>query len=177
MLAESRAGVGGEPLEAGGVGGRSCDDGGVLHRAVLLEGLLDARDGRTLLADCDVDAADLLLRVARLPVRLLVQDRVDADGGLARLAVADDELTLSAADRGHRVDGLDAGLERLLDGLALQHGRGLQLEGAGLVGFDVAESVDRLTERVHDASEEVVAHRHRQNVAGPLDFLALRDAW
>jgi hypothetical protein len=46
---------------------------------------------------------------------LLVDDRVHRDGGLARLAVADDQLALAAADRDHRVDGLDAGLQRLLD--------------------------------------------------------------
>ena len=50
---------------------------------------------------------------------LLVDDRVDGDGGLAGLAVADDELALAAADGDHRVDGLDAGLQRLLDRLAL----------------------------------------------------------
>src|SRR5690349_23510423 len=43
---------------------------------------------------------------------------VDGDGGLARLAVADDQLALATADRGHRVDRLDAGLQRLVHGLA-----------------------------------------------------------
>ena len=70
------------------------------------------RDGRLLLADGDVEAENALA--------LLVDDRVDRDGGLAGLAVADDELALTAADRDHRVDGLDAGLERLLDRLALR---------------------------------------------------------
>ena len=41
------------------------------------------------------------------------------DGGLAGLPVADDQLALAAADGGHGVDGLDAGLHRLLDRLAL----------------------------------------------------------
>jgi hypothetical protein len=68
------------------------------------------RDGRLLLADGDVDAEDALA--------LLVDDRVERDGGLARLTVADDELALAAADRDHRVDGLDARLQRLLDRLA-----------------------------------------------------------
>ena len=34
------------------------------------------------------------------------------DRGLAGLAVADDQLALAAADRDHRVDGLEAGLHR-----------------------------------------------------------------
>ena len=61
---------------------------------------------------------------------LLVDDRVDRDGGLAGLAVADDQLALAAADRDHRVDGLDAGLERLVDGLALDDARRLDSIGA-----------------------------------------------
>lgn len=36
----------------------------------------------------------------------LVQDRVDGDGRLARLAVADDELPLATADGDEAVDGL-----------------------------------------------------------------------
>ena len=74
----------------------------------------DGGDGRALLADRDVDAAHLLLRVAGVPGALLVHDRVDGDGGLAGLAVADDQLALAAADRDHRVDGLDPGLQRLM---------------------------------------------------------------
>src|SRR5690606_23210229 len=99
-----------------GRGGR--DDRRVLQRAGVLEGAADRRDRRALLTDGDVDAADLLRRVARLPVRLLVDDRVDRDRRLAGLAVADDQLTLAAADRDHRVDRLDAGLQRLVDRLA-----------------------------------------------------------
>jgi hypothetical protein len=67
-------------------------------------------DRRVLLADGDVDALHALT--------LLVEDRVDGDGGLARLAVADDQLALAAADRRHGVDGLDAGLQRLAHRLA-----------------------------------------------------------
>ena len=99
VLADGRAGVGGQVLEAGGVRGGRGDDGRVLHRAVLLERAAHAGDRGALLADGDVDAADLLLRVAGLPVGLLVDDRVEADGGLAGLAVADDQLALAAADR------------------------------------------------------------------------------
>ena len=169
------AGVRRQPLEARGVGSRGGDDRRVLERARLLQRGLDARDGGALLADGDVDAANLLLRVARLPGLLLVDDRVDADRGLAGLAVTDDQLTLAATDRGHRVDGLDAGLHRLGHRLTLQHGGRLQLQGAVVVGDDVTEAVDRLAERVDDATEEAVADRHGQDLARPADLLALFD--
>ena len=133
-------------------------------------------DGRALLADGDVDAADLLLRVAGLPVRLLVDDRVDRDRRLAGLAVADDQLALAAADGDHRVDGLDAGLQRLLDALALHHARGLQLERAALGGLDGAEAVDRLAQRVDHAAEVVVADGDGEDLAGAADLHALLDA-
>ena len=86
-----------------------------------LDGL---RDRRALLADRDVDALHALT--------LLVQDRVDRDGGLAGLAVADDQLALTAADRRHRVDGLDAGLQRLVHRLAADDAGRLDLEAAEL---------------------------------------------
>ena len=45
------------------------------------------------------------------------------DRGLAGLPVADDQLALAAADRNHRVDGFDAGLQRLFHRLPVDHAR------------------------------------------------------
>src|SRR5919112_3561729 len=102
----------------------------------------DGRDRRALLADGDVDAADLLRRVAGFPGFLLVDDRVGHDRRLAGLAVTDDELTLAAADRRHGVDGLDAGLQRLLHRLPGHHVRRLQLQLAEALVLDLAAVVD-----------------------------------
>ena len=82
------------------LGRRGRDDDGVAIAPSLFERPHDLRDGRLLLPDRVVDADDA--------GALLVDDRVDGDGGLAGLAVADDQLALAAADRDHRVDGLDA---------------------------------------------------------------------
>ncbi len=100
VLGHRAAGVGGEVLERGRVAGAGDDDDRVVHRAVLAEDLDQPGGRRLLLRDRDVDADDA--------GALLVEDRVDGDGGLARLAVADDQLALAAADRGHGVDRLDA---------------------------------------------------------------------
>ena len=56
-----------------------------------------------------------------------------AIGGLAGLAVADDQLALPAADRDHRVDRLDARLHRLLDRLAREDARRLHLDAAAVL--------------------------------------------
>lgn len=176
VLADGRTGVRGDVLVARGVGGRSGDDGRVLQRARLLEAATDLGDRGALLADGDVDAANLAVRVAGEPVLLLVEDGVDRDRGLAGAAVADDQLTLAAADRRHGVDRLEAGLQRLLHRLTLDHRGGLQLEGAAALGGDRALAVERVAQGVDHAAEEVVADRHRQDLAGAADLLALLDA-
>src|SRR4029453_11363497 len=105
----------------------------------------------------------------------LVQDRVDEDRGLARAAVADDQLTLATADRNHRVDRLQAGLEGLLNRLAVDHAGRLELHRAGLGGLDRALAVERLAERIDDSPDQRLADRDARHAAGPLDDLALLD--
>ena len=175
VLADGRAGVRRDVLVAGRVGGRRGDDRGVLQGAVVLQRLAHLGDRRALLAHRDVDAAHLELLVARLPVRALVDDRVDGDRGLAGLPVADDQLPLAPADGGHRVDGLDAGLQRLLHRLALDHRGRLGLQRAQLGALDRPLAVQRLAQRPDHAAEEGVADRHGQDLAGALDLLALLD--
>ena len=143
-------------------GGR--DDDRVLHRAVLLERLDDLRDRRVLLPDRDVDADDVLA--------LLVDDRVERDGRLAGLAVADDELALAAADRDHRVDRLDAGLHRLLDGHAVDDAGREALDGVELLRGDRPLAVQRDAERVHDAADERVPDGHGHDALRALGRVA-----
>jgi hypothetical protein len=125
----------------------------------------DLRDGRLLLADGHVDAVH--------PLALLVDDRVERDGGLAGLAVADDELALAAADGDHRVDGLEARLQRLVHRLALDDAGRLDLDAAAVRGLDGALAVDGLTERVDHAAHQRLAHGHVGDAAGALDLVAL----
>jgi hypothetical protein len=78
ILAHGAAGERREELHRGRVGGGGRHDDRVLHRAALFEHLHELRDGRTLLADGDVDAVQLLaLRGAFDVERLLVQEGVE----------------------------------------------------------------------------------------------------
>ena len=104
---------------------------------------------------------------------LLVEDRVDQDRRLAGRAVADDQLALAAADVRHRVDRLDAGLQRLLHRLALDHARRLELERPRLGALDRAAPVERVAERVDDAAEQALADRNAGDAAGAAHGLAL----
>jgi hypothetical protein len=103
---------------------------------------------------------------------VLVDDRVDRDRGLARLAVADDQLTLTTTDRDHAVDRLDAGLHRLAHRLPRGNARRLHLERATRVARDRALAVDRVTQRVDDAAEHPVTDGNRKDLAGALNRLS-----
>ena len=133
------------------------------------------RDGRALLPDRDIDAIELDLLVAGGVERLLIEDGVERDRGLAGLAVADDQLALAAADRDQRVDGLESGRHRLVHRLARNDARRLDVDARLRFGLDRALAVDRLAERVDHAAEQRLADRHFDDGAGALDGLAFRD--
>jgi hypothetical protein len=144
-------------LQGSGLRGSGGDNDGVLHGVVLLEGLDELSDGGTLLADGDVDAVELLgLVVAAVPA-LLVEDGVEADGGLAGLTIANDQLTLTTANRHHGVDGLHAGLHGLVDRLARENAGGLELGTASLLGVEGTLAVDGVTEGIDDTAEQLGA--------------------
>jgi hypothetical protein len=61
----------------------------------------------------------------------LVDEGVERDGGLAGLAVADDQLALAATDGHERIEGLEAGLHRLVHRLPRDDARRLDLRHGG----------------------------------------------
>src|SRR5690242_860431 len=96
-LAHGAAGIRREELQRCRLRGGRGDDDRILERAVILQRLDDLSDGGALLPHGDIDAIELLRFVARLVDRLLIEESVDRDGGLAGLTVADDQLALAAA--------------------------------------------------------------------------------
>ena len=167
VLGHCDAGVGSEVLLGGGLGGGGVDHDRVVHGAVFLERGDDIGHLGLLLANGDVDADQVLT--------LLVDDRVDRDRGLTSLAVADDQLALAAADGNLRVNGEDAGLDGRVDGGSGHHVGRDALNGSGLVGVDRALAVDRLAERVDDATDELFADGDLGDGAGGADFVAFFD--
>ena len=169
VLAHRAAGVGRDVLHRGGVGAARGDDDGVVHRALLFERLHHAGNGRLFLADGDVDADHGFIRA---PVLLLVDDRVHRNSGLTCLAVTDDQLTLAATDRDHRVDRLDTGLQRLGHRLTLGDAGRDDVDESALGGVDRGPAVDRAAERVDHAAEHGFTDGHLQQLAGALDDVA-----
>ena len=158
ILTDRRAGIRRDILLRRTVRRSGGNDDAVIERAVFLQRAAQTRDRGRLLTDGNVNADHVL--------SLLVQDGVDGDGGLAGLAVADDQLALTASDRHHRIDGKDAGLHGLVDRLARYHARSLAFDRAALGRFDRAEPVDRLAEGVDRASDQCLTDRNVSRASG-----------
>ena len=167
VLADGGACHGRNVLHGGRIRSSRGDDDRLVEDALARKGLLDGGDSRRLLADGDVDADHVCVA--------LVHDGVDGDGGLARLAVTDDELALATADGDHGVDGDEPGLDGLAHRLALHDARGLELDGATSVGVDGTQPVDGLAERVHDAPQHGVAHRDVHDTTRSAALITLFD--
>ena len=134
ILADGAAGERRQILHRGRIGRGRGNDDGVFQRALLFEHLHELRDGGALLADSHIDAVELDLLVAGGVERLLVEDGVERDRGLAGLAVADDQFALATADRDQGVDGFEAGRHRLMHRLAGNDAGRLDVHARALVG-------------------------------------------
>ena len=168
ILAHGTAGIGRDILQRRQLRSSGGDDDGIIHGAVFGQVVHQLGNGGALLPDGDVDAYNALA--------LLVDDGVHGDDGLARLAVADDQLTLTAADGDHGVDGLDARLQRHGDGFSFDDAGGVALDGTHFLGRDGALAVDGLAQSVNHAADECLAHGDGNDLPGALDQTALADA-
>ena len=106
VFAHRTSGERSDVLHWGRIGSCCSDDNRIIHCAEISQGLDNLSDRRTLLTNGNVDTD-------YVPA-LLVDDGVERDGRFAGLAVTNDELALPSADRDHRVDSFDAGLQWLL---------------------------------------------------------------
>lgn len=144
-------------LKRSGLRGSGGNDDRVLHGIVLLKGLDELSDGRTLLTDGNVDAVKLLGLVVGVVPPLLVEDGVKSDGSLTGLTVTNDQLTLTTANGNHGVDGLETSLHGLVDGVTGENARGLLLGTTLLSGLDGTLAVDGVAEGVNDTAEKSLA--------------------
>ena len=175
ILAHGAAGERRQVLHRRRVGRGRRDDDRVFECALLLQHLDELRHGGALLPDRDVDAVKLDLLVAGGVERLLVEDGIERDRGLAGLAVADDQFALAAADRDQRVDRLQPRRHRLVHRLARDDAGRLHVDALALGRLDLAFPIKRVSERVDHAPEQALADRHVHDRAGALDGLAFLD--
>ena len=170
ILAHGAAGIGGEELQRRALRCGRGDHDRVLHRAGVFEGLHHLRDRGALLTDGDINAIELFALIVALIDRLLIDEGVDRNRGLAGLAVANDQLTLATAHWNETVDRLQAGLHRLTE----TDWRGMMPGAFTSASRRSAASIGplpskRIAKRVDHAAKQALAHRHVHNVLGALD--------
>ena len=135
---------------------------------MFLERLDDGRHGRFFLTHGDVHANDA--------VAFLVDDGIDGDGGLAGLAVADDQFALASPDRDHRVNGFDAGLHGYVHRLSAGDAGGLPLQRQAVFRLDHPFAVQRIAQRIDHSPEQGFAHRHAQQLTRTPNLIAFLNA-
>jgi hypothetical protein len=153
-LADGASSEGSDVLKGSGLRGSSGDNDGVLHGVVLLEGLDELSNSRSLLSDGDVDAVELLCLVGAIVPLLLIQDGVESDGSLTSLTITNDQLTLTTSDRNHGIDSLETSLDGLIDRLSGKNTGSLELSTALLLGLNWALSIDWATESIDDTAKK-----------------------
>ena len=102
----------------------------------------------------------------------MVDDGVHDNGGLAGLAVTDDQLALATANRDQGINRLDAGLHRLMHGFARNNARRLHLSAHAHHVGQRTLAVNRVAEAIHNATQQALAHGHVHNVTGTADRVA-----
>jgi hypothetical protein len=169
ILGKSTSRVRSEELAGGGIRSGSRDDNSVIESTSFLKNGNGAGDVRLLLADADVDAVDRLVILkktfgSRFVLVGLGDHGVDRDGRLAGGTVTNNELTLSATDWNHSIDGCNSGLKRDGDRLTLNDARSNFLDRILSIGSDLTFSVDRLGKGIHDAAEEGFSNGNRKEL-------------
>ena len=153
----------GQVLQRSRVGGPCHYDDGMLHRAVLLQNLTNTCNKRVFLANGNIDTDEILA--------LLVDDCVKDNSSLTRLAVADDQFTLTASNGDHAVDSLNTGLHRRIYALPRDNSRGNSLHRARLIRIDWSIIVDWLPKRVDHTTNECITNGNGDNLTGGTDFV------
>src|SRR5690606_31692471 len=147
----------------------------IFQSAALFENLHELRNGRTLLADSDINAVQLILFRAVVVDRLLVQEGVKNDSGLACLTVTNDQLALATTNRDQSIDSLEAGRHRLMNRLARDDAGSLDVNAAAFLGLNRTLAVNRIAERINNAAEQFRTNRNVNDCAGTLNDITFLD--
>ncbi|GLI95154.1 hypothetical protein LMG27198_41460 [Methylocystis echinoides] len=99
----------------------------------------------------------------------MIDDCVDRNGGFAGAAVANDQFTLTAAERNHRVNHQKARRERPRDERTIDDRRRGLIDGRELGGNDCPAAIEWRAERINDAPQKRFANRHARDFAGSSD--------
>ncbi|EJX07230.1 hypothetical protein EVA_04658 [gut metagenome] len=148
--------------------GGSTHNHSIIHGTVLFQSVYQLSNGGLFLADGHINAEHTLA--------LLVDDGIGSNHSLTGLAVANNQFTLTAANRNHAVNCFDTGLKRHRNALALDDAGSWALDGAILLCINGTLTVDGLAQSIHNAANHGLAYRNAHNLAGTLHNAALFQA-
>ena len=168
LFANGAAGIRSDILQRSRLIRGSNHHDGMCHGAVLFQDADGAGHGGFFLPDGNIDADQVLA--------FLIDDRVNGDGRFAGLAVADDEFALAAPDGDHRINGLDAGLDRGIHILAFDHASGDAFDGTVIRELDRPFAVDRFAQGIDHPADQPIANRDRGDAPGGADVPCLRQS-
>src|SRR5262245_10426607 len=127
MLAHGATAVRSDILQRSRLRSRSGNHDGVVHGTAFPKLVDNLGNRRALLADGDIDTNDV--------AAFLVDDRIDGNRGLAGLPIADDQFTLSTANRNHAVNSLESRLQRFFNRLTCDDTGRLDLDAPAILRF------------------------------------------
>ena len=139
----------------------------MVQRALVCESLYDLRHLRRLLPDRHVDGEHVVVT--------LVDDRVDAKRSFTGGSIADDKLTLTSADRHHRVDDLQAELHRLVHRLPRDNAWCDLFYRQRFSRVGCRLSIQRPAQWVDHSTKQRVTNRDLKNASRRSDLVAFAD--
>src|SRR6056297_124781 len=122
---------------------------------------------RTFLADSNIDADNT--------ITFLVNDGIDCYSCFSGLSVTDDQLALTAANRHHRIDGLQSSLHGLVHRFSGDDPGCFNLNLAVAIGIDIAFAINGNTDPVDNPTNQSFTNRHLNNPLGSFNQVALFD--
>ena len=172
IFAHGAAGIRCQELQRCGLGRGGGDNDGIFHGASIFQGLHDLSDRGALLADRDIDTVQLLALIITLIDRLLVDEGVNRHGGLAGLAVTNDQLALAAANGNQAVQRLQAGLHGFMHRFARDDTRRLDVHQTAFIRLDRALAIDGIAQGVDNAAQQALAHGYVNDFTGTFYCIA-----
>src|ERR1700722_10056301 len=164
VLSDAGGGIGSHVAQTRCIAARGDHDDGVYHRAMLAQCRDHLGDPGLALTDGAIDAQHILAA--------LVDDRIQRNGRLTGLTIAEYQFALTAPDRDQRIDDLQTRLQRFRDRRALHDRWRRTLDRQAFPGSHGPLAVKRPPQRIDDAPEQCIPDRHVHDAPGALDFIA-----
>ncbi|CCX56313.1 uncharacterized protein BN459_00174 [Bacteroides sp. CAG:1060] len=158
IFSDSRTGKRGIILKGGRICGSSSHYDCIVHGTFGTKSLNNRGHSGTFLAHGYIYTID------RLPFQefaSLIDNGIDGDCRLSCLTVSDNQFSLSASDRNHRIHSLQSRLQRFCNRLTENHSRRFTFKRHSYrITLDFAHTIQRRSNRVNNSSDKPFPHRN-----------------